>query len=73
MRRIGHCSEILVISIRILKKSIHGFFSNDLAEVNSAKSHKLLNFRVSQFDNPSMDCLAGRVFRDLLKRIKKKG
>ena len=42
-------------STRLLKKSIHGFFSNDLAEWNSAKSHKLLNFQVAQFGNPSMD------------------
>ena len=49
-------------SNRMLKKSIHGFFSNDLAEVNSSKSHKLLNFQVSQFGNPSMDCLTVCVF-----------
>ncbi len=31
------------LSTSMLKKSIHGFFSNDLAEVISSKSHKLLN------------------------------
>ena len=40
----------------MLKKSIHSFFSNDLAEINSSRSHKLLNFKFSQFGNPSMDC-----------------
>ncbi len=28
----------------MLKKSIHAFFNNDLAEMNSSKSHKLLDF-----------------------------
>ena len=28
----------------MLKKSIHGFFNNDLDEVNSSKSYKLRDF-----------------------------
>jgi hypothetical protein len=39
----------------MLKKSIHGFFNNDLAEWDSANPHKLLDFQVAQFGNPSMD------------------
>src|SRR3989304_5043611 len=35
----GHLS-----TTRMLKKSIHGFFNYGLAEVNSAKPHKLLDF-----------------------------
>ena len=31
-------------SKRMLKKSIHGFFNNDLAGVNPSKSHKLHDF-----------------------------
>jgi len=53
-------------SIRMLKKSIHGFFNNGLSEVNSVKPHKLLDFQVSQFGNPSLDCLAGCFFNNLI-------
>jgi len=42
-----------------VEKAIHGFFNNGLSEWDSAKPHKLLDFSVSQFGNPSMDCLAG--------------
>ena len=49
----------------MLKKSVHGFFNNGLSEVNSVKPHKLLDFQVSQFGNPSMDCLAGCFFDNL--------
>ncbi|OGP17190.1 MAG: hypothetical protein A2054_00315 [Deltaproteobacteria bacterium GWA2_55_10] len=52
----------------MLKKSIHGFFNNGLSEVNSAKPHKLLDFQVSQFGNPSLDCLAGCFFNNLLSK-----
>src|SRR3989304_4872399 len=50
------------VSNRMLKKSIHGFFSYDLAEWDSPMSHKLLNFLFSQSGNPSMDRLSGCVF-----------
>ena len=39
----------------MLKKSIHGFFSYDLGEWDSHRSHKLLDFLFSQSGNPSMD------------------
>ncbi len=50
----------------MLKKSLHGFFNYDLAEVNSSKSYKLLDFLVSQFGNPSMDCISKLFFNNLL-------
>ena len=50
----------------MLKKSIHGFVNNGLSEVNSAKPYKLLDFQISQFGNPSLDCLAGCFFNNLL-------
>ncbi len=50
----------------MLKKSLHGFFNYDLAEMNSSKSYKLLDFLVSQFGNPSMDCLSRLFFNNLL-------
>ena len=40
--RSDFCDE--AISNRMLKKSIHGFFNHDLAEMNSSKSYKLLDF-----------------------------
>ena len=46
-------------SYRMLKKSVLDFFSNDLAGVNPSNPYKLLDFSVSQFGNPSMDCLSG--------------
>ncbi len=44
----------------MLKKSIHGFFSYDRAEVNSVLSHKLRYFSSITIGNPSMDCLTGQ-------------
>ncbi len=34
----------VVNTVRMLKKSVLDFFNHDLAEVNSSKSHKLLDF-----------------------------
>ncbi len=49
-----------------MKKSVHDFFNYDLAGVNPSKSHKLLDFFVSQFGNPSMDCISKLFFNSLL-------
>ncbi len=38
----------------MLKKSIHGFFSYDLREVNSRKSFKSLDFKYSRFGGASL-------------------
>ncbi len=51
-----------------MKKSVHVFFNYDLAGVNPSKSHKLLDFFVSQFGNPSMDCINKLFFNSLLNK-----
>ncbi len=47
----------------MLKKSVLDFFSHDLAGLPPSNPYKLLDFLVSQFDNPSMYCLSGCVFQ----------
>ena len=49
-----------------MKKSVHGFFNYDLAGVNPSNPRKLLDFLVSQFGNPSVDCAIRLFFNSLI-------
>ncbi len=53
-RRISPFIFGLLSTIRMLKKSIHGFFSHDLREVNSRKSFKSLDTQSSRFGGASL-------------------
>ncbi len=55
----------------MLKKPILDFFNHDLAGVNPSKSYKLLDFLVSQFGNPSVDCTIRLFFNSLLNFAQK--
>ncbi|MBI3392576.1 MAG: ORF6N domain-containing protein [Nitrospirae bacterium] len=48
----------------MLKKSIHGFFSHDLREVNSRKSFKSLDFKSSRFGGASLHRTQAAVLRE---------
>ncbi|MBI3394166.1 MAG: hypothetical protein HY039_13485 [Nitrospirae bacterium] len=47
----------------MLKKSIHGFFSHDLREVNSRKSHKSRKKEPSRFGGASLHRAQAAVFQ----------
>jgi len=54
----------------MLKKSVLDFFNHDLAEWDSSKSYKLLDFSSLTICNPSMDCLSRVFFNTLLRKRK---